>query len=364
MAGRRPFDGTTTRGGYVDVIVHRRAWVSSPPCFVQSVSTTKPSLTGSTCIGILRRRAYAALRAPVGSGRPRPSAGGGALQPFHGTRPGRHVFPSAPLTAMPSSSATPRSCPGIDGWKPTSCSASACSWPSRSGRCSWRHRGRSRMNHAAVPLPTSRLAVPPSERLLNARGGLRRADTPVTELPVFRAHLSDPRLANDQHTMDEMTDRYRQLLRAEFCIVTGLDGRWISNPGWPVSDAPTTAVASTIASTLRGTRHSGGCSRSAIGCSSSWPTGPVCRRGSRGNGSGLRARRWRGRGDRAGSSASTSAWWRGRGSAAAAWVATSARHSKGSSFRAAARPSEWCGGTLRQLGSKRYVEARFQCRPA
>ena len=54
---------------------------------------------------------HTALRAPVGSGRPRPSASRRQRQPFHGTRPGRHVFPSAPLTAMPSSSATPRSLP-------------------------------------------------------------------------------------------------------------------------------------------------------------------------------------------------------------------------------------------------------------
>jgi hypothetical protein len=104
---------------------------------------------------------------------------------------------------------------------------------------------------ASADLEAGRAAF---ERLLNARAAASAALTRlVTELPVFRAHLSDPRLANDQHTMDEMTDRYRQLLRAEFCIVTGLDGRWISNPGWPVSDAPTTAVASTIANTLRGT---------------------------------------------------------------------------------------------------------------
>jgi diguanylate cyclase (GGDEF)-like protein len=104
---------------------------------------------------------------------------------------------------------------------------------------------------ASADLETGRAAF---ERLLNERAESSAALTRlVTELPVFRAHLSDPRLANDRHTMGQMADRYRQLLRAEFCVVTGLDGLWISNPGWPVSDAPTTAVASTIAASLRGT---------------------------------------------------------------------------------------------------------------
>ena len=172
---------------------------------------------------------------------------------------------------------------------------------------------------------------------------------------MFRAHLSDPRLANDQHTMDEMTDRYRQLLRAEFCIVTGLDGRWISNPGWPVSDAPTTAVASTIASTLRGTPQRrvlairdrlflvvapGLCRRRVLGAmalASALDDGVAEEIAQAGE-----LRRQPG-GEDAGQRQQPG-WRRAQG--------TRRDH------RSERRPvqGEWCGGTLRQLGSKRCVE--------
>src|SRR5580692_10130402 len=41
----------------------------------------------------------------------------------------------------------------------------------------------------------------------------------VTALPVFRAHMTDPRLAGDVATLDAMSEEYRRQLKADFCIV-------------------------------------------------------------------------------------------------------------------------------------------------
>ena len=46
----------------------------------------------------------------------------------------------------------------------------------------------------------------------------------ITALPVFRAHMTDSRLASDAATMLAMADEYRQQLGTEFCIVTDRDG--------------------------------------------------------------------------------------------------------------------------------------------
>ena len=54
----------------------------------------------------------------------------------------------------------------------------------------------------------------------------------VTELPVFRAHLTDARLASDRPTVDAMVDGYRRQLEADFAIVTNGEGTWLASPGW------------------------------------------------------------------------------------------------------------------------------------
>jgi predicted signal transduction protein with EAL and GGDEF domain len=54
----------------------------------------------------------------------------------------------------------------------------------------------------------------------------------VTELPVFRAHLTDPRLAADRASIDAMADGYRADLEAAFAIVTDAAGAWLASPGW------------------------------------------------------------------------------------------------------------------------------------
>ena len=62
----------------------------------------------------------------------------------------------------------------------------------------------------------------------------------VTELPVFRAHLTDRRLAGDRSSIDAMADGYRADLEAAFAIVTDGQGKWLASPGWmgPSSLAP------------------------------------------------------------------------------------------------------------------------------
>jgi predicted signal transduction protein with EAL and GGDEF domain len=55
----------------------------------------------------------------------------------------------------------------------------------------------------------------------------------ITELPIFRAHMTDARLAADLSTIHEMADGYRQQLGAQFCIVTSRRGLWLGSPGWP-----------------------------------------------------------------------------------------------------------------------------------
>src|SRR5688500_1349532 len=49
----------------------------------------------------------------------------------------------------------------------------------------------------------------------------------VTTLPVFRAHLTDPRLAENAATIGAMADGYRQQLDADFSLVADARGRLI-----------------------------------------------------------------------------------------------------------------------------------------
>src|ERR687887_1058173 len=82
-----------------------------------------------------------------------------------------------------------------------------------------------------------------SEELEVARAGFyrlvdTRADSAaaltrlIIELPVFRAHMSDARLADDPETIAHMADGYRRELNAQFVIVTDGRGVWLGSPGW------------------------------------------------------------------------------------------------------------------------------------
>src|SRR6202048_2684486 len=77
----------------------------------------------------------------------------------------------------------------------------------------------------------------------------------VTALPVFRAHMTDSRLASDAATMIAMADEYRQRLGAEFCIVTDRNGAWLGSPGWP-AEAKGWTIQPLVTSAIEGaSRH-------------------------------------------------------------------------------------------------------------
>jgi len=70
-------------------------------------------------------------------------------------------------------------------------------------------------------------------RLVDARADSAAALTRlITELPVFRAHMSDARLADDPETIAHMADGYRHELNAQFVIVTDGHGAWLGSSGW------------------------------------------------------------------------------------------------------------------------------------
>ena len=75
--------------------------------------------------------------------------------------------------------------------------------------------------------------------------------TLITELPVFRAHLTDARLAQDRSTVDAMADGYRVQLDAYFVVVTSADGAWLANPGWPDAGTPVPAPFERLLDTAR-----------------------------------------------------------------------------------------------------------------
>jgi signal transduction histidine kinase/ActR/RegA family two-component response regulator len=69
---------------------------------------------------------------------------------------------------------------------------------------------------------------------------------------MFRAYLTNSRVARDAATMQEMTDEYRRQLKSAFCIVTGRDGRWLASSGWSRSVEPPPAIRRIIAAGASG----------------------------------------------------------------------------------------------------------------
>ncbi|HET9266790.1 MAG TPA: ATP-binding protein [Vicinamibacterales bacterium] len=77
------------------------------------------------------------------------------------------------------------------------------------------------------------------DRLLERRGEFATSQSRlITELPVFRAHLSDPRVAADQATIQALADQYRASVAADFLLVATSDGTWLGRSNWPATDAP------------------------------------------------------------------------------------------------------------------------------
>jgi signal transduction histidine kinase len=89
------------------------------------------------------------------------------------------------------------------------------------------------LDRAAADVESAREAF---HQLLETRARSAAALTRlVTTLPVFRAHLTDPRLAEDAATIGAMADEYRRQLNAEFSLVADARGHIIAGAGWPDS---------------------------------------------------------------------------------------------------------------------------------
>ncbi len=87
------------------------------------------------------------------------------------------------------------------------------------------------LERAARDLQTARAAF---AELTDDRAGYSAAQAAlVTALPVFRAHMTDPRLASDIATLEAMSEEYRRQLKADFIVITEHTGRWTSQSGWP-----------------------------------------------------------------------------------------------------------------------------------
>ena len=82
-------------------------------------------------------------------------------------------------------------------------------------------------------------------RLVDARADSAASLTRlITDLPIFRAHMSDARLADDPETIGVMADEYRRQLNAQFVVVTDGRGAWLGSPGLTARQRPTTLNAS------------------------------------------------------------------------------------------------------------------------
>jgi signal transduction histidine kinase/CheY-like chemotaxis protein len=100
------------------------------------------------------------------------------------------------------------------------------------------------LDRMAADLNAAQMAF---HRLVSERAEFASAQSAlVTALPVFRAHLTDTRLAQDVATVEAMADHYRQQLKATFAIVGDRDGRWIATSGWRAGAGPSSDVSAVV----------------------------------------------------------------------------------------------------------------------
>jgi signal transduction histidine kinase len=78
------------------------------------------------------------------------------------------------------------------------------------------------------------------DRLIEQRQEFARSQSRlITELPVFRAHLSEPQIANDSATIEALAGQYQQSLASDFLLVADSHLTWLGRSGWPGAEAPT-----------------------------------------------------------------------------------------------------------------------------
>ena len=56
---------------------------------------------------------------------------------------------------------------------------------------------------------------------------------------MFRAHLSEPQIANDSATIEALAEQYRQSLASDFLLVADSHVTWLGRSNWPGAGAPT-----------------------------------------------------------------------------------------------------------------------------
>jgi signal transduction histidine kinase len=77
------------------------------------------------------------------------------------------------------------------------------------------------------------------DRLIDQRTAFATSQSRlITELPVFRAHLSDPRIVEDRETIQALAQQYRQSTASDFLLVANAHGRWLGQANWPAGPDP------------------------------------------------------------------------------------------------------------------------------
>jgi len=100
------------------------------------------------------------------------------------------------------------------------------------------------LERASTDLEAARVAF---NHLADDRAGFASAQASlVTALPVFRAHMTDARLAGDLATLEALADEYRTQLKADFIIIGDPAGTWTAAEGWPAGEMPAAAIRSAI----------------------------------------------------------------------------------------------------------------------
>ena len=234
----------------------------------------------------------------------------------------------------------------------------AC-WPSPSAWC--------RRSRASAPRTSSRPPARPSTACSRAARPRRRTlRALVTELPVFRAHLTDSRLAADRPTIEAMADGYRSSSTPTFAVVTDADGTWLASPGLGrVPESPAAGARWVDGSMPRGraVRQRASSPRGGALFLVVSRAGALRRRGARHAVGRLRAHRCPGPGTGAASRSATSCCWPGT-----AVAATQPRRHRRTPTRLAGgrgrggRPSVCCR-ELPRIGDYHYVGGTFPLSP-
>jgi signal transduction histidine kinase len=77
------------------------------------------------------------------------------------------------------------------------------------------------------------------DRLIEQRQEFARSQSRlITELPVFRAHLSEPQLAADSATIEALAEQYRQSAESDFLLVADPQTAWLGLAHWPRGEQP------------------------------------------------------------------------------------------------------------------------------